>query len=114
MPHVESGQVKALAQTATARVRQLANMPTMAEAGCAGCEFDVYNGIVVPAGVPEQLAGRIEAAIKSIATDTKVRQRLEADGFAVVTLPGTEFAALLSREVAKWQKVAADRGITPP
>lgn len=114
MPHVESGQVKALAQTATARVPQLGNMPTMAEAGCAGCEFDVYNGIVVPAGVPAQLAARIEAAIKAAVTDSKVRQRFEADGFAVVALPGAEFAAVLSKEVAKWRKVADERGISPP
>ena len=114
MSHVESGAVRALAQTATTRVPQLANMPTMAEAGCAGCEFDVYNGIVVPAGVPAHIVARIEAAIKAVVTDAKVRQRFEADGFAVVALPGAEFASLLSKEVAKWQKVAADRGISPP
>ena len=114
MPHVESGQVRALAQTATARVPQLGNMPTMAEAGCTGCDFDVYNGFIVPAGVPAPIAARIEEAIKAVATDPKVRQRFEADGFAVVALPGNEFAALLSRQVTKWQKVAADRGITPP
>jgi len=114
MPHVESGQVRALAQTATTRVPQLGNMPTMAEAGCKGCEFDVYNGIVVPAGVPVQIAARIEAAIKAVVTDAKVRQRFETDGFAVVALPGAAFASLLSKEVAKWQKVAEDRGISPP
>jgi tripartite-type tricarboxylate transporter receptor subunit TctC len=114
MPHVESGQVRALAQTASARVPQLGNMPTLSEAGCVGCEFDVYNGIVAPAGVPAPLAARIEAAIKAVTTDPKVRQRLEGDGFAVVALSGQDFAAVLSKEVAKWQKVAADRGITPP
>jgi len=114
MPHVENGQVKALAQTGAARVPQLGNMPTMAEAGCVGCEFDVYNGFVVPAGVPAPIAARIEAAIKAVATDPKVRQRFEAEGFAVVALPSGEFAALLAKEVTKWTKVAADRGITPP
>jgi tripartite-type tricarboxylate transporter receptor subunit TctC len=114
MPHVESGQVRALAQTSSARVPQLGNMPTLAEAGCVGCEFDVYNGFVAPAGVPAPLAARIEAAIKAVATDPKVRQRLEGDGFAVVAMPSRDFAAVLSKEVAKWQKVAAERGITPP
>ena len=114
MPHVETGQVRALAQTATARVAQLGDMPTVAEAGFPGCEFDVYNGFVVPAGVPAPVAARIEAAIKAVGADPKVRERLVNAGFSVVALSSVEFAALLSKEVAKWQKVVADRGITAP
>lgn len=114
MPHVETGEVRALAQTSTTRVAQLGDMPTLAEAGWPGCEFDVYNGIVVPAGVPAPIVARIEAAIKAVAADTKVRDRLVAAGFEVVALPGNEFASLLSKEVSKWQKVVADRGISAP
>ena len=114
MPHAESGQVRALAQTSTTRVAQLGDMPTMAEAGFPGCEFDVYNGFVMPAGVPAPVAARIEAAMKGVASDPKVRDRLVNAGFAVVSLPGAEFAALLSVQVAKWKKVVADRGITAP
>jgi len=114
LPHVETGQVRALAQTSAKRVAQLGNMPTMAEAGFPGCEFDVYNGIVVPVGVPAPVVARIEAAIKAVAADPKVRDRLVAAGFAVVALPSAEFAALLSKEVSKWLKVVADRGISAP
>jgi tripartite-type tricarboxylate transporter receptor subunit TctC len=114
MPHVETGQVRALAQTATTRVAQLGDMPTVAEAGFPGCEFDVYNGFVAPAGVPAPVAARIEAAIKAVGADPKVRERLVNAGFSVVALSSAEFAALLSKEVAKWQKVVADRGITAP
>jgi tripartite-type tricarboxylate transporter receptor subunit TctC len=114
LPHVESSQVRVLAQTSTTRVAQLGNIPTMAEAGFPGCEFDVYNGFVVPAGVPAPIVARIEAAIKAVASDPKVRDRLVAAGFAVVALPGAEFAGLLSKELSKWQKVVVDRGISPP
>ena len=93
---------------------QLGDMPTMAEAGFPGCEFDVYNGFVMPAGVPAPVAARIEAAMKAVASDPKVRDRLVAAGFAVVALPGAEFAELLSVQVAKWKKVVADRGISAP
>lgn len=114
MPHAESGLVRALAQTSTSRVAQLGDMPTMAEAGFPGCEFDVYNGFVMPTGVPAPVAARIEAAIKAVASDAKVRDRLVNAGFAVVALPGAEFGGLLSVQVAKWKKVVADRGITAP
>ena len=114
MPHAESGKVRALAQTSAIRVAQLGDMPTMAEAGFPGCEFDVYNGFVVPAGVPANVVARIEAAMKTVASDPKVRDRLVAVGFAVVALPSDEFAALLSKQVAKWKKVVADRGISAP
>ena len=114
MPHAESGKVRALAQTSAVRVAQLGDMPTMAEAGFPGCEFDVYNGFVVPAGVPANVVARIEAAMKSVASDPKVRDRLVAVGFAVVALPSDEFSALLSKQVAKWKKVVADRGISAP
>jgi tripartite-type tricarboxylate transporter receptor subunit TctC len=114
MPHAESGKVKALAQTSATRVAQLGNIPTMAESGFAGSEFDVYNGFIVPAGVPANVVARIEAAIKAVASDPKVREKLVNAGFAVVAMPGKEFAALLDTQVAKWKKVVAERGITPP
>lgn len=114
MPHAESGKVKALAQTSATRVAQLGDIPTMAEAGFPGSDFDVYNGFIVPAGVPANVVARIEAAIKAVASDPKVREKLIAGGFSVVAMPGNEFAALLDTQVAKWKKIVAERGISPP
>ena len=110
MPHVESGQVRALAQTSATRVAQLGDMPTMAEAGFPGCEFDVYNGFVMPAGVPAPVAARIEAAIKAVASDPKVRDRLVAAGFAVVALPGAEFADVALERGGKVEKGGRGQG----
>ena len=97
MPHVESKQVRALAQTCATRVAQLSDMPTMAEARFPGSDVDVYNRFVMLPRRTATVAALIEAAIKAVASDPKVRDRLVAAGFTVVALPGAEFATLLSK-----------------
>src|SRR5207244_3033983 len=50
LPHVRSGKLRALAVAAPQRSPQLADVPTLAEAGYPELEFRIWMGLMAPAG----------------------------------------------------------------
>lgn len=53
-PEVKSGQVRALAVTASTRLEDLPEVPTMAEAGVFGMEVGLWSGVFAPAATPHK------------------------------------------------------------
>ena len=53
VPLVRSGKLRALAVTSAARSEALPDVPTMAELGFAGYEFNTWVGVAVPKGTPK-------------------------------------------------------------
>src|SRR5256886_10341228 len=61
LPHVRSGKLRALAVAAPQRSPQLADVPTLAEAGYPELEFRIWMGLMAPAGTPEPVLKTVEA-----------------------------------------------------
>src|SRR5262249_34182783 len=51
-PLAKSGQLRALAVTASTRLPELPDVPTMAEAGVQGVEVSLWTGVFAPAATP--------------------------------------------------------------
>jgi len=49
IPHVKTGRLRALAVTGNSRAATLPDIPTVAESGVPGYEFNTWYGIQVPA-----------------------------------------------------------------
>src|SRR5688572_13176760 len=98
MPHVASGRLKALGITAEARSPLLPQVPTLAESGLSGYQAITWNGIVAPAGTPQQIIVRLNAAIGQVLRSTEMKDRLAA--IATEPAPGSpeQFAAFLRAE----------------
>jgi tripartite-type tricarboxylate transporter receptor subunit TctC len=52
MGHVKAGRLRALAITSKARSPLLPDLPTIAESGVPGYEFNSWNGLFAPRGTP--------------------------------------------------------------
>jgi tripartite-type tricarboxylate transporter receptor subunit TctC len=106
LPHVQAGRIRPLAVTSRARVPQLPEVPTVAEAAVPGFEAAGWSGIVAPAGTPPAILRRINADAVAVLRDPAVAARMmEMGGFPA---PGTpaEFGAFIRAEIAKWREVA--------
>jgi hypothetical protein len=64
MPHVKNGKLKAIAVTSAARSPAAPEVPTVAESGLPGYEAIAWNGLLVPAGTPADVAGKLNAELK--------------------------------------------------
>jgi len=105
LPHVRSGQLRALAVSSTKRLPSLPDVPTVAESGFPGFDADQWYGVVVPAGTPAAVVARLNAEINKALQNPQVAQQLDGEG--AVPVPGSPqaFGDLIAREIPRWAKV---------
>jgi tripartite-type tricarboxylate transporter receptor subunit TctC len=109
--HVKSGKEKAIAVSAAQRLASLPDVPTVAESGLPGFEADTWNGLVAPAGLPQEIAVKLSREFIKILGMPDVQAKLVTQG----AIPGgnspQEFAAFVKAEIAKWGKVIRDANV---
>ena len=111
LPHVRSGRMRALAITAARRSSLLPNLPTIAQAGVPGYEASGWFGVLVPAGTPQSIITRLNAAILKGLEAPDARERLAALGGEVAAGTPEHFAAHIRTEAAKWSKLIKALGL---
>jgi tripartite-type tricarboxylate transporter receptor subunit TctC len=111
MPHIKSARLRALGVSGSARAESARDLPTIAEAGVPGYTVNAWYGVLVPAGTPSDIIGRLNGELARALRAPDTRTRLAADG--ADPAPGTpaEFGRLIQSEVATWTKVIAQAGI---
>jgi tripartite-type tricarboxylate transporter receptor subunit TctC len=110
LPLVQSGKLKALAQTGAKRVGALPDLPTVAESGLPGYEVAGWFGVFAPAGTPREVVNKLSTEISRILALPDVKARYAALGAEPGPGNPDEFAAFLKSEITKWAKVIRDSG----
>jgi len=111
MAFIRDGRLTALAVTAPARIPQLPDVPTVAEAGLTGYEVVAWNGFLVPAGTPQSVVERLHAAAVKALSEPDVRERLVSLGFEPVGSSAAEFAKVIDQDIGKFSRVVKQSGI---
>jgi len=104
-PHIKSGRVRPLAVASARRAQSLPQVPTFQEAGFPGFEASAWNAVLAPAGTPDEIIGRLNAAIVKVVRTPDVVEKLAALGAEPVGDSREQFGKYLQAEVAKWAKV---------
>lgn len=105
LPYVKSGKLKAIAVTSAERSPDLPHVKTMREQGLT-ISLPLWFGLIAPAGLPPELARKVNADVKTVLKNPAVRKRF-ADLSVTVAEPGTpgDFQAYLVDEAGKWATV---------
>jgi tripartite-type tricarboxylate transporter receptor subunit TctC len=111
LPLAQAGQLRALGVSGERRLAAAPEIPTIAEAALPGFEASQWYGIVAPAGTPEPVVERLNAAIRAAFADPAVATRLEQEGAEVWTSTPAEFRALIEAEIARWGALIRRAGI---
>ncbi|MGG5823127.1 Bug family tripartite tricarboxylate transporter substrate binding protein [Falsiroseomonas sp. HW251] len=98
------GQVRPVAISAPARVRELPDTPTMAELGFPVVLSDSWFGLVARSNVPAPARARLEAAWVAALNRPEVRGRLEEMGFTVLAYGSDRFG----QEIARYTETYAE------
>ena len=108
------GEVRALGLTGDRRMARLPDVPTFAEAGLAGFDAETWHMILAPAGTPEPVVARLDAALHAVLADAEVIRRLEDLAIKVAAggTPATA-TAFLRAEYDRWDRLAREIGIRP-
>jgi tripartite-type tricarboxylate transporter receptor subunit TctC len=112
LPLVKSGKLRALAVTSDKRVLQLPDVPTLAESGYPGFQYQVFYGVMAPAGTPPDRIARLNKAIDRALESAALRDKLANIGITVRPGPPEAFGKFLTDERRKFSQVVKASGAT--
>ena len=111
VPHIKAGSLRALAVANRSRVAVLPEVPTLAEAGIPGQEADTFQAVLVPAGVPKEIADFIYGEVVKAVKSPDVTGKMEQLGLEIICNTPEQFTQQIKDEIAKWDKVIKDANI---
>ena len=113
MGNLKAGTVRALAVTGAHRSPSAPDIPTVAEAALPGFEAETWWGIVAPAGTPQAVLAKLNAAARKALADDDTKKRFADLGMTNGGSSPEELDAYIKSEIAKWSKVIKDANIQP-
>ena len=111
VPHVKSGKLRGLANTASTRSPLAPDIPTVAESGIKNYSIATWSAVLGPAGMPPELVSRIQRDIARVVNQPENRDRLINMGVDLIANSPEEFSAFLRAEIVRYAKVIKDAGI---
>lgn len=102
---IKSGRLKGLAVTTPTRDAAVPDLPTMTEAGVPDLTFEIFFGLVAPAGTPAPVVAKLAAALKQAVADPNYREAMEKTGIHATNSTPAEFQALLQRHNQRWLSI---------
>jgi tripartite-type tricarboxylate transporter receptor subunit TctC len=111
-PQLDSGKIKLLAVTNSARAPTRPDLPTVKEAGFPALTLDGLVGLFGPPSMPRDLRERIAADVRA-AADATVKERLNQTGQTPNVGGSEEFAKSIEQQRATVAAMAKVLGVKP-
>lgn len=109
LPHIQQGNVRALAVTSKDRLDIQPDLPTVAESGLPDYSASTWYGIFAPAGTPPEAVQHINSALEAVLSDPEVTSKLRAQGMQIedkLTSPD-QFRDFINRDIRQWSNIMA-------
>ena len=107
------GEVKAYAVTSPERLANLPDLPTTAEAGLPDFQLGIWHGLYAPAGTPDDVLAKLNAALQVAVADANVAERFAELGTAPAApedVTPEALSALLADQIALWKPLIEAAG----
>ena len=104
---INEGTVKGYVVSAPERLPALPNVPSAKEVGLK-YDLDIWAGIFAPKGVPNEIVGKLSAALDKALDDPSVANRLANLGASIPAKQERNpaaFSRLVSAEIARWSPI---------
>ena len=111
LPYVQSKQLKVIGVTSAERLSILPDVPTLAESGVPGYDTALWFGVIAPAGTPDAILDKINAAVVKIVNTPEMRDRIITQGAQPIGSTRQEFLDLIKRETENWSKLFKETGL---
>jgi tripartite-type tricarboxylate transporter receptor subunit TctC len=111
LPNIREGKLVALGVSTAKRSSALPNVPTIAESGLPGFDYNLWVGMFAPAGTPADVVDRINADVAKVLQTPDARERLAALGAEAMVMTPAEFRKFMRDEIEDSAKVVKAAGI---
>ena len=110
---IKSGKLRLLATTGTMRNPDFPDVPTFAEAGLPGMDYEQWFGVMAPKNLPKPIAETLSTAISLAIKTPEVVEKFKTLALEPSTLTPSEFQTRVINDSQRWQKIANEAGIKP-
>jgi len=105
LPHVKSGRLRSFAVTSAKRTTSLRDVPTVAESGFPGYEYNTWYGLLAPARTPRAIVQKLNKTAVAVLHSEKARKRYRSQGVDPIPSTPEHYSMHLKAEIQKWTKV---------
>jgi tripartite-type tricarboxylate transporter receptor subunit TctC len=109
-PLLQEGKLRALVSLGK-RMPDLPEVPTMTESGLPDLQVVTWNGLAAPAGTPDAIVARLNAAINDALKSPDIRATLAKFGSEPLGGTPPEFADFVASESRKWAEIIRLAGV---
>jgi len=107
---VKADNLRALAVASPSRIKQMPDVPTVAESGFRGFESEIWFGVVVPANTPSAIVSQLAAWFIAALRVPEIAAKLEVLGLFTVGMCGTDFDAFIHDQYDKYGAAIRESG----
>jgi tripartite-type tricarboxylate transporter receptor subunit TctC len=111
LPQVREGKLVALGISSAKRSSLLPNVPTIAESGLPGFDYNLWVGMFAPAGTPADVVDKINHDVQRVLAMPDVKERMASLGAEPMPMSPAEFDRFLRAEMDDAAKVVKAAGI---
>ena len=108
--HIRAGKLRALAVTSLKRSGSLPDVPTISESGYPGFDASSWFGLVGPAGLPREIALKIQGDVATALKEPALHEKFIQQGADPVANSPEAFGEYIRAETAKWAKIVQFSG----
>jgi tripartite-type tricarboxylate transporter receptor subunit TctC len=111
LPNIKEGKLVALGVSTAKRSSALPNVPTVAESGLPGFDYNLWIGMYAPAGTPQDIVDKINADVAKMLASPEVKERMAALGAQPMVMSPADFRKFMRTEIDDSAKVVKAAGI---
>jgi tripartite-type tricarboxylate transporter receptor subunit TctC len=112
MAQVKGNKLRAIGVTSSGRSSLAPELPSMAEAGVAGFNLEIWNAVAAPKAMPQPIVDKLAGLFSEIARSADVRQKLFQQGWQVVGSSSEGLANRVKSDTALFGGVITSLGIS--
>jgi tripartite-type tricarboxylate transporter receptor subunit TctC len=114
LPLLKSGRILALAVSTSRRSPVLPDVPTVAESGFPGFEYELWQGLFAPAQTPRSIIEQLNRDVQRVAEQPEAKNLYANQSLIYRAGTPDEFDRFVHSEVAKLKNVVRVAGIKAP
>lgn len=103
---IRAGTVIPIAVTSAKRLPEFPDLPTFAELGYDNLSAVSWFALSGPAGLPEEITKKLNAAVIKVLDLPAVREKLDRDAIETRAMTPDEFSRFIQSEINKWGPIA--------
>ncbi len=107
-----AGKLRVIGVTSANRSTLVPEYPSLAEAGIANYQMEIWNAVAAPRSLPQPVVRRLETLFSEIARSPEVRAKLFAQGWQVAGTSAEGLANRIRTDVKVMGDIIRSQGIT--